>query len=129
VVDARDGVVLHQGVDEHYDQTSALIKSVRGSDPDAALYWLVRLLEAGESPRFLARRMVILASEDIGMADSSVLQTAVAAAQAVALVGMPEAQIILAHANLPPINHPYPQLLEIINRKGLQTVTLADVFS
>jgi len=97
VADARDGVVLHQGVDEHYDQTSALIKSVRGSDPDAALYWLIRLLEAGESPRFVARRMVILASEDIGMADSWALVFADAASRSVELVGMPEAQLILSH--------------------------------
>ena len=97
VVDARDGVVLHQGEDEHYDQTSALIKSVRGSDPDAALFWLVRLLEAGESPRFLARRMVILASEDIGMADPWALVFADAASRSVELVGMPEAQLTLSH--------------------------------
>jgi len=97
VVDARDGVVLHQGVDEHYDQTSALIKSVRGSDPDAALYWLVRLLEAGESPRFLARRMVVLASEDIGMADPWALVFADAASRSVELIGMPEAQLTLSH--------------------------------
>jgi putative ATPase len=97
VVDARDGVVLHQGEDEHYDQTSALIKSVRGSDPDAALFWLVRLLEAGESPRFLARRMVILASEDIGMADPWALVFAEAASRSVELIGMPEAQLTLAH--------------------------------
>ena len=69
VIDARDGRVLHQGQDEHYDQVSAMIKSIRGSDADAGLYWMSRLLEAGESPRFIARRLVILASEDIGMAD------------------------------------------------------------
>ena len=86
--------------DQHYDVVSAFIKSVRGSDPDAAMHYLARMLEAGEDPRFVARRLMILASEDIGMADPSVLQTAVAAAQAVALIGMPEAQIILAHATL-----------------------------
>ena len=86
--------------DQHYDVISAFIKSVRGSDVDAALHYLARMLEAGEDPRFVARRLMILASEDIGMADSSVLQTAVAAASAVALVGMPEAQIILAHATI-----------------------------
>ncbi|MDO9486486.1 MAG: replication-associated recombination protein A [Actinomycetota bacterium] len=86
--------------DQHYDVISAFIKSVRGSDPDAALHYLARMLEAGEDPRFVARRLMILASEDIGMADSSVLQTAVAAAQSVAIVGMPEAQIILAHATI-----------------------------
>ena len=86
--------------DQHYDVVSAFIKSVRGSDPDAAIHYLARMLEAGEDPRFVARRLMILASEDIGMAEPSVLQTAVAAAQAVALIGMPEAQIILAHATL-----------------------------
>lgn len=84
--------------DQHYDVISAFIKSIRGSDPDAALHYLARMLTAGEDPRFIARRIMILASEDIGLADNSVLQTAVSAAQAVALVGMPEAQIILAHA-------------------------------
>jgi len=86
--------------DQHYDVISAFIKSVRGSDPDAALHYLARMLEAGEDPRFVARRLMILASEDIGMAEPNVLQTAVAAAQAVALVGMPEAAIILAHATV-----------------------------
>jgi putative ATPase len=100
VVRARDGRVLHQGRDEHYDQASALIKSVRGSDPDAALYWLARMLEAGESPRFLARRLVILASEDVGMADPSALVVATAAASAVELVGLPEAQLALAQATV-----------------------------
>src|SRR5208282_5118267 len=89
VVRARDGRLVHQGRDEHYDQISALIKSVRGSDPDAALYWLARLLEGGESPRFLARRLVILASEDVGLADPTSLLVATAAAQAVELVGLP----------------------------------------
>ncbi len=84
--------------DQHYDVISAFIKSIRGSDPDAALAWLARMVEAGEDPRFIARRMVILASEDIGLADPSALQTAVAAAQAVEVVGMPEAQLNLAHA-------------------------------
>lgn len=86
--------------DQHYDVVSAFIKSVRGSDPDASLHYLARMLEAGEDPRFVARRLMILASEDIGMAEPSVLQTATAAAQAVAMVGMPEAQIILAHATI-----------------------------
>ena len=100
VVQARDGRVLHQGRDEHYDQASALIKSVRGSDPDAALYWLARMLEAGESPRFIARRLVILASEDVGMADPSALVVATAAASALELVGLPEAQLALAQATV-----------------------------
>lgn len=84
--------------DQHYDVASAFIKSMRGSDVDASLYYLARMLEAGEDPRFVARRIMICASEDVGMADSTALHTAVAAAQAVAMVGMPEAQIILAHA-------------------------------
>ncbi len=86
--------------DQHYDVISAFIKSIRGSDVDAALHYLARMLVAGEDPRFLARRLMILASEDIGMADPSALQTAVAAAQTVALIGMPEAQLTLAHATV-----------------------------
>jgi putative ATPase len=86
--------------DQHFDVISAFIKSVRGSDVDAALHYLARMLVAGEDPRFLARRLVILASEDIGMADPTALQIAVAAAQTVALIGMPEAQLTLAHATI-----------------------------
>jgi putative ATPase len=84
--------------DQHYDVISAFIKSLRGSDVQAGLHYLARMLEAGEDPRFIARRLVILASEDIGMAAPSVLQTCVAAAQAVQLIGLPEARINLAHA-------------------------------
>jgi putative ATPase len=84
--------------DQHYDVTSAFIKSIRGSDADAAMHYLARMMEAGEDPRFIARRLVILASEDIGLADPTALQTAVAAAQAVQLIGMPEAAFNLAHA-------------------------------
>jgi len=84
--------------DQHYDVASAFIKSIRGSDVDAALHYLARMLEAGEDPRFIARRIVISAAEDIGMADPTALQTAVAAAQAVQLIGMPEGRIILAEA-------------------------------
>lgn len=86
--------------DSHYDVISAFIKSIRGSDPDAALYWLFLMLEGGEDPEFIARRMVILASEDIGLADSRALQVAVAAADALAYVGLPEARYHLAHAAL-----------------------------
>ena len=86
--------------DQHYDVTSAFIKSVRGSDVDAALHYLARMTEAGEDPRFIARRLVILASEDIGLADPSALTTAVAAAQAVQLIGMPEARLNLAQATI-----------------------------
>ncbi len=86
--------------DQHYDVISAFIKSIRGSDVDAALHYLARMLVAGEDPRFLARRLMILASEDIGMADPTSLPIAVAAAQTVALIGMPEAQLTLAHATV-----------------------------
>ncbi|HEU4811762.1 MAG TPA: replication-associated recombination protein A, partial [Nocardioides sp.] len=86
--------------DQHYDVTSAFIKSVRGSDADAALHYLARMMEAGEDPRFIARRLVILASEDIGLADPTALTTAVAAAQAVQLIGMPEAGLNLAQATI-----------------------------
>lgn len=86
--------------DRHYDVISAFIKSVRGSDPDAALYWLFLMLEGGEDPEFIARRLIILASEDIGLADSQGLQVAVAAADALAYVGLPEAAYHLTHATL-----------------------------
>ena len=95
---AVDAKAVRYGADGHYDIISAFIKSLRGSDPDAGLYWLARMLDAGEDPRFIARRMVILASEDIGMADSSALLVAEAAARAVEYVGLPEAQLNLAHA-------------------------------
>ena len=95
---AVDAKAVRYGADGHYDIISAFIKSLRGSDPDAALYWLARMLDAGEDPRFIARRMVILASEDIGMADSAALLVAEAAARAVEYVGLPEAQLNLAHA-------------------------------
>jgi len=84
--------------DEHYDTISAFIKSVRGSDPDAALHYLARMIRAGEDPRFIARRLVILASEDIGNADPHALLVAVAAMEAVQFIGLPEAQITLAQA-------------------------------
>jgi putative ATPase len=98
VEQARAGRLLHQGADAHYDQVSALIKSIRGSDPDAGLYWLARMLEGGEDARFIARRLVILASEDVGMADPLALVVADAAARAVEFVGLPEAQLNLAEA-------------------------------
>ena len=86
--------------DEHYDVISAFIKSVRGSDPDAAIHYLARMIEAGEDPRFIARRLVISAAEDVGMADPQALQIAVAAADAVAFIGMPEGRIPLAEATV-----------------------------
>jgi len=84
--------------DQHYDTISAFIKSMRGSDPDAVVYYLARMLRAGEDVRFIARRIMICASEDVGNADPQALQVAVAAAQAVERIGMPESQLILAHA-------------------------------
>src|SRR4051812_12307667 len=86
--------------DEHYDTISASIKSCRGSDPDAAMYWLAKMLAGGEDPRFIARRLVILASEDVGLADPQALPLAVAAHHAVDFVGLPEAELTLAHATL-----------------------------
>lgn len=86
--------------DAHYDVVSAFVKSMRGSDPDATLYWLARLIHGGEDPRYIARRIMIHASEDVGLADNAALQTAVAAMQAVEKIGYPEAQIVLAHAAL-----------------------------
>ncbi|MET0741639.1 MAG: replication-associated recombination protein A [Candidatus Nanopelagicales bacterium] len=102
----RAAVRYDRDGDQHYDITSALIKSVRGSDVDAALHYLARMVEAGEDPRFITRRLIILASEDIGMADPTALPMAVATAQAVAQIGLPEAQIPLAqcviHLSLAP---------------------------
>jgi putative ATPase len=94
----RKAIQYDRQGDAHYDSISALIKSIRGSDPDAALYWLARMLEAGEDVRFLARRLVILASEDVGNADPAALPLTVSAAHAVELVGLPECQLNLAQA-------------------------------
>lgn len=94
----KKAIVYDRQGDAHYDVISAFIKSIRGSDPDAALFWLARMLEAGEDPRFIARRMVVHASEDIGLADPRALLVAVAAAQAVEYVGLPEARLNLAEA-------------------------------
>jgi putative ATPase len=94
----RAAVRYDRGGDQHYDVISAFIKSIRGSDADAALHYLARMIEAGEDPRFIARRLIVHASEDVGMADPSALQIAVAAAQAVEFVGLPEARINLAQA-------------------------------
>lgn len=95
---ARHARLHHYGEDDHYDIISAFIKSIRGSDPDAGLYWLARMLESGEDARFIARRLVILASEDVGEADPLALVVADAAARAVEFVGLPEAQLNLAQA-------------------------------
>ncbi len=94
----RKAIVYDGTGDEHYDAASALIKSMRGSDPDAAIYWVARMLEAGEDPRFIARRIAILASEDIGNADPLALSVAAAAFDVVEKIGMPEAQLTLAQA-------------------------------
>ncbi|MEX0756164.1 MAG: replication-associated recombination protein A [Actinomycetota bacterium] len=96
----KNAIVYDRQGDAHYDVISAFIKSIRGSDPDATLFWLARMLEAGEDPRYIARRLVVHASEDIGLADSRALLVAVAAAQAVEHVGMPEVRLNLAHAAL-----------------------------
>lgn len=116
--------------DEHYDTISAFIKSVRGSDPDAALYWLARMLKGGQDPRFLARRLVILAAEDIGTADPHALTLALSAARAVEYVGMPEGQLVLAQAvtylaTAPKSNAAYRGLklaLEDVEKEPLQPV-------
>jgi len=96
----KKAIVYDRQGDAHYDVISAFIKSIRGSDPDGALFWLARMIEAGEDPRFIARRLVVHASEDIGMADSTALLVAVAAAQAVEHVGLPEVRLNLAHATV-----------------------------
>jgi putative ATPase len=93
-------VVYDGDGDAHYDTISAFIKSIRGSDPDAALYWLAKMLYAGEDFRFIARRLIIAASEDIGLADSNALRVAIDAWQAAEMVGLPEGRIPLAHATV-----------------------------
>ena len=96
----RRALLYDKAGDQHYDTISAFIKSMRGSDPDAAVYWLARMIEAGEDPLFIARRLVILAAEDVGMADPQALSVAIAAQQAVHFVGMPEGRIPLAEATV-----------------------------
>ncbi len=118
--------------DQHYDIVSALIKSVRGSDPDAAVYWMARMLEAGEDPLFVARRLVISAAEDIGLADPQALQVAIAAQQAAHFVGMPEAVLPLTEAALYLANAPksnsaltsYAAARELIQETGNEPVPL-----
>lgn len=96
----RKAIVYDADGDAHYDTASAFIKSIRGSDPDAALYWLAKMIHAGEDPRFISRRLVISASEDIGLADSGALRVALDAHHALEFVGMPEGRIPLAHATV-----------------------------
>ncbi len=118
--------------DEHYDTASAYIKSMRGSDPDAALYWLAKMLEGGEDPRFIARRLVIFASEDIGMADPHALPLAVACKEACEFVGLPECQLNLAHVTVYMAQAPKSNATTLaigrarasIREKGLQPVPL-----
>ncbi|OGS22699.1 MAG: AAA family ATPase [Elusimicrobia bacterium RIFOXYA2_FULL_39_19] len=94
----KKAIVYDKSGDQHYDHISAFIKSMRGSDPDASLYWLAKMLEAGEDPRFIARRIIVAASEDVGNADPNAIQIAIATLHAVEFVGMPEARIPLAQA-------------------------------
>lgn len=100
IFQTKSAGIYDKKADEHYNTISAFIKSVRGSDPDAALYYLARMLESGEDPKFVARRMIILASEDIGLADRGALIQANACFEAVSKIGMPEAQLTLAHGTL-----------------------------
>ena len=123
-------IAYDAGGDLHYDTISAFIKSVRGSDPDAAIHYLARMIAGGEDPRFIARRLMILASEDIGLADPGALQIAVAAAQTVELIGMPEGRIPLAEATIylalaPKSNRAYAainQALEDVSTQALSEV-------
>jgi len=119
----RPRVTYDRAGDQHYDVASAFIKSVRGSDPDAALHYLARMLEAGEDPRFIARRLVISASEDVGLADPQALPLAVAAFQALELIGLPEARLSLAEATVylalaPKSNSAYKALGEAARELG-----------
>ncbi len=111
-----------KSADGHYDLVSAFIKSMRGSDPDAAVYWLLRMLEAGEDPRFLARRMVIFASEDVGLADRQALPLAVAAFDALDKVGLPEARFALVHAAVALASAPKSNSITRAIGAGLQAV-------
>jgi putative ATPase len=94
----RKAITFDKSGEAHYDNISAFIKSMRGSNPDAALFYLARALYAGEDPEFLIRRIIICASEDVGMANPTALQVAVAAAEGIHMIGMPEARLLLAHA-------------------------------
>lgn len=118
----KKAIVYDADGDQHYDTISAFIKSMRGSDPDAALYWLAKMLVAGEDIRFIARRIVICASEDVGMADSNALVVATSAFQSVELVGMPEANLILAHATVYVATAPKSNRVTIAIGKAQQEV-------
>ncbi len=98
---AKDSSIMYDKLgQEHFDHASAFQKSLRGSDPDAAIYWLAKMLEGGEDPRFIARRLIVTASEDVGLADPAALMIAIAAAEAIDRIGLPEGRIPLAHATL-----------------------------
>ena len=109
--------------DQHYDVISAFIKSMRGSDPDATMHYLARMIAAGEDPRYIARRIVIHAAEDVGLADPTVLSTAVAAQQAVALIGMPESGLILAEAALAVATAPKSNAVTVALSESLADVS------
>jgi putative ATPase len=122
----KKAVVYDRQGDAHYDVISAFIKSIRGSDPDATLFWLARMIEAGEDPRYIARRMIVHASEDIGLADPRALLVAVAAAQAVEHVGMPEARLNLAEAAIYLANAPKSNSVITAISKALDDAVSAD---
>jgi putative ATPase len=113
-------ILFDKSSESHYDNISAFIKSMRGSDPDAAVFYLARAIYAGESPEFLARRIIVCASEDVGMANPTALSVAVAAAQAIQMIGMPEARLILSHAAImvatsPKSNSCYKAVLQALD--------------
>src|SRR5258708_35563105 len=125
-------LLYDKGADQHYDTISALHKALRGSDPDAGLYWLGRMLEAGEDPLYIVRRLIRFASEDVGMADPQALVVCVAAQQAVHFVGLPEANLALAQAlvylasppNTNPLTEATTPLQEILQRTPNNPVPL-----
>ncbi len=122
----RRAIVYDRQGDAHYDVISAFIKSIRGSDPDAALFWLARMIEAGEDPRYIARRLIVHASEDVGMADPSALLVAVAAAQAVEHVGLPEARLNLAQATIHLATAPKSNSVIVAITKAIEDARSAD---
>jgi putative ATPase len=122
----KNPIVYDRQGDAHYDVVSAFIKSIRGSDPDAALFWLARMLEAGEDPRFIVRRLIVHASEDVGLADPGALLQAVAAAQAVEHVGLPEARLNLAQATLYLARAPKSNTVIVALGRAQEDATSAD---
>ena len=118
----RAAVRYDRDGDQHYDVISAFIKSMRGSDPDATMHYLARMIAAGEDPRYIARRIVIHAAEDVGLADPTVLSTAVAAQQAVAMIGMPESGLILAEAALAVATAPKSNAVTVALNESLADV-------